>query len=387
MNWTGILRVENDYIDAQLFPIAQLPTEYRAVWSDFQTRSYETRDAFFSLDFAEAAEKTLGGIHVIVLKNSDTIIGFLPLEINRKVGAPVASIVSEIQGAITSPQASWNMESVLKQVGLSEWRFDCVPSIQAPFYQWRHCEDDFSYVCMKDGIDGLRTNLRKRGGNFLVQMARKTRKFEREFGPLEFQFCAADREAVLDCLAEWKSQQYRRTGTLDVFAFSGVKALVSEISKLDSEGLKGIFSVLRYDGELLAVHFGMKGFDTLNCWFPAYNPKPEFARHSVGQILLLKILQGANENGINRYHFGRGDETYKLRLQTGSYPIVEGSVNTSHTFHQLRKARYHLRETVSNSRTLAYPMSCMRKGKQFLALRRDIRATAANNANQRRIQQ
>ncbi|MEM7427580.1 MAG: GNAT family N-acetyltransferase [Pseudomonadota bacterium] len=364
MNGGPILRVSAD-----LRRVSELDAGHRRLWAELQTGSGLLKDAFFSYDFAAAVANLKEDVRVAVLSKGTEVVGYLPFEQNGGVGTAVGSLVSEAHGAIVRPDAIWDAEHVIRQAGLSEWNFVCAPADQTPLRKWRFCEDDFPYVCLKDGIEGLRADMGQRGSRTLSQTYRKMRKLERERGSLRFEFQARDRDAVLECLMAWKSAHLLRIGVADPFAFPWIRKLARNLGAHASPSLTGVLSALYLGDELLAAHLGLKGFDTLNCWYPAYNPDPAFSGYSPGQILLVKMLEAANGNGIVRYHFGRGPEPYKARLRNGGYAIMEGSVNTKPLPRLVRKTSFQVREFADNSPILALPLRCIRRGKQIYALR------------------
>ena len=62
----------------------------------------------------------------------------------------------------------------------------------------------------------------------------------------------------------------------------------------------------------------------LHYWFPAYDA--EFAKFSVGSILLLRIAEAAAAHGVDLVDLGKGTDPYKERLMNRSVKLQEGCV-------------------------------------------------------------
>jgi hypothetical protein len=79
---------------------------------------------------------------------------------------------------------------------------------------------------------------------------------------------------------------------------------------LESNWLR--FSVLRWQGEVLAYHLGFL-FDGVFTWYkPTFNV--DWARYSPGEVLLKCLLEDALANDVRVFDFTVGDEAFKERF-------------------------------------------------------------------------
>ena len=64
----------------------------------------------------------------------------------------------------------------------------------------------------------------------------------------------------------------------------------------------------------------------LHYWFPSY--ERSVSRYSPGGILLLHMAKRCAELGVERIDLGKGDERYKLSLQTATTPLYIGAADS-----------------------------------------------------------
>jgi CelD/BcsL family acetyltransferase involved in cellulose biosynthesis len=143
--------------------------------------------------------------------------------------------------------------------------------------------------------------------------------------------------AVLRRVIEWKSQQYRRAGLVDLFRFRWANELLERLLHVDEDGLTGTLSVLYVGEEVAAAHMGMRSRTVWHWWFPAYSAR--YGSFSPGGILLLNMLEHAGGLGVQVIDLGKGDDPYKRSFMTGSIPIMEGMVFAGPMMRAVRTAR------------------------------------------------
>jgi len=183
-------------------------------------------------------------------------------------------------------------------------------------------------------IPGTRAQLGTEPGAFVAhlrdtrysvrQQQRKTRAMERELGPIRFEWHSQD-DAVLETLLSWKSQQYQRTGSVDVLSQPWASHLLHRLLRLDTERVRGQLSALYAGSELVAVHFGLRRGNRLHCWFPAYSVP--HSRFSPGIELFLRMATQAPAEGVTSIDMGSGNEPYKRKLTNETYFVTRGSVD------------------------------------------------------------
>jgi CelD/BcsL family acetyltransferase involved in cellulose biosynthesis len=182
---------------------------------------------------------------------------------------------------------------------------------------------------------------------------RKTRKIEREIGPIRFELHTGDR-SVLRQLLKWKSEQYRNTGVADVFSFHWTTALVENILARQEREFCGVLSAMFAGDRLVAAHFGMRSARVLHWWFPSYDG--EFSQYSPGLILLVELIKSAAAEGVTRLDLGKGSERYKAAFQSGGIDLAEGCFDVRPLTRVLRRGWRAARRRIQNSK-LRRPVS------------------------------
>jgi CelD/BcsL family acetyltransferase involved in cellulose biosynthesis len=191
-------------------------------------------------------------------------------------------------------------------------------------FQAHHEHRDVSpLVDLSTGYEAYRSDRQAAGSRVLTETARKDRKLAREVAPVEFSPHVAD-ASVLGQVMAWKSEQYRRTGLVDLFGFRWARELVERIMHTSSERFSGMLSVLRAGDRLVAAHMGMRSLGVWHWWFPTYDH--EYARYSPGAILLMRTIERACESGLSQVDLGKGDDEYKQRFANAAVDLAEGSV-------------------------------------------------------------
>ena len=143
-------------------------------------------------------------------------------------------------------------------------------------------------------------------------------------------------------MIELKRAKYQRSKTFDILGVEWAADLLREIAEIQTPDFQGILSVLWAGDELVAVHFGMLSGDVLHYWFPVYVPK--FSKYSPGTELMLRVAQGAAENGIAKVDLGFGDDPYKTRFCNGREQVSSGRYGFSRIGFEAAKRKYELRK-------------------------------------------
>ena len=192
-----------------------------------QRQTGSLANPFLCPEFAVAVGKFRSDARVAVLTDGPDIAGFFPFQRRRLgVGAPISAGVTDYQGLIHAPGAEWDARELLRACQLSVWRFDCLAEGQLPFQRYAAAVAPSPVIGLTDGFVAYQEKLRVKSSKFCKDLARRTRKLEREAGELSFVADSRD-PTELRTLMAWKSDQYRRTGWINVF--NGHGSLISSI--------------------------------------------------------------------------------------------------------------------------------------------------------------
>jgi CelD/BcsL family acetyltransferase involved in cellulose biosynthesis len=287
-----------------------------------QTRSLA--NPFLCPEFAVAVDNFRTDARVAVLADGSAIVGFFPFERRRfGAGVPIGAGLNDCQGLIHAPAAEWDTRELLRACGLTVWQFDHLVEGQWPFEQHAVAVAPSPVIDLTDGFAAYQEKLRVKSPQFCKDLARKTRRLEREVGELRFTVDSRDK-AGLRALMRWKSDQYRRNGWVDVFDRPWIVDLVDYLFSSHSDRFGGLLSLL-YAGETpVAAHFGICSDQVLAHWFPAYDA--HYSRHSPGLIQHLRMAEETAALGIQVIDMGTGAERYKQTLKSHDLLVAEGMI-------------------------------------------------------------
>ena len=299
------------------------PAEITA-WHDMQRGTPTLANPFLSPEFTIAVGRVRPAARVAVLADGQDITGFFPFELRKfGVGVPIAAGLTDCQGLVHAPAATWDARALLRACRISVWHFDHLVSGQKSFERYQSALAASPVIDLSGGFDGYYASLKASSPVFCNQLARKARKLGRDAG--ELRLVANSREVGhLRMLMGWKSDQYKRTGRLDRFSHPWIVELLDLLLETRTSNLTGILSVL-YAGEApVAAHFGLQSNSILAYWFPAYDTG--FAKYSPGLLHHMRQIEETAAVGIHTIDFGKGAKHYKETLKSYDLFVAEGIV-------------------------------------------------------------
>lgn len=308
-----------------IVPARALAPEHAAQWSRVQEADPALESPFLRPEFTQAVAAVRDDVHVAILEEKGDRVGFFPFQRSRfGAGRPVGDWLNDLQGVVARDAIAWDAVELIRACGLVEWEFPRLLASQAafaPFHLRRHAS---AYMDLSRGYEAYAAERRQAGTRILAKIDAHKRKLEREIGPLRFEPCSPDAQA-LAALMRWKLERYAEHGYEDVFAIGWSRQLVESIHATRGHSFGGMLSVLHAGGEPVAALMGIRSQTLWHGWLPAYNPK--FARFSPGLILLGEMARHAPAAGLARIELG-GPEAYpyKQRLMSGTIPLAEGTV-------------------------------------------------------------
>jgi CelD/BcsL family acetyltransferase involved in cellulose biosynthesis len=218
------------------------------------------------------------------------------------------------------------VRELIRSCALRSWDFDAVPADQAGFQPFHRRAKSSQYIDLTHGFEAWVAERAAAGSDQVADVRKQAERLDAESGPVRFEVHAED-PASLEILLRWKSDQYKRTGAVDIFSFPWVRDVVRRVYGAQHEGFAGLLSVLYAADEPVAAHLGLRSRTTWHYWLPAYDRR--FAKHSPGLTLLLHMTEAAAGLGLDRIDLGKGDALYKRRLANASVPLSEGVVDAS----------------------------------------------------------
>jgi CelD/BcsL family acetyltransferase involved in cellulose biosynthesis len=293
------------------------------LWRSFQDSEPTFDSPFLSPEFTITVGELREHVRVAVLYDGSGIVGFFPFERHPMgIGRPVAAGLTDVQGLVLAKDIEIDPQRLIKACGLSVFEFDHLHADQ-PLVPSRHSRHPSPIMDLRDGFGAYVETIKKVSGKTYKSTLYKSRKLERDIGPLRHDYAVTD-EAPLRALIGWKTDQYRRTGRSDRFSTPWIVELVERLLHTQTESFAGVLDMMYVDGRPMAGHFGLRTRTTLAGWFPAYDTS--FAKYSPGLIHHLAMAERSAEAGIGVIDMGRGEKEYKEKLKNGEYTVVEGRI-------------------------------------------------------------
>ncbi len=305
-----------------------------SAWHGLQDQSAGLRNPFLCPEFAIAVSFSRPDARVAVIEDGSEPIGFFPFELGKLgVGLPIGAGISDCQGLVAGPDARVDAAALLRGCGLSVWHFDHLVAGAQPFAAYQAAVAASPVVDLTHGFDRYAELLWARSSRLRSDLGRKTRKLEREAGPLRFELDVRD-PADLRTLMGWKSDQYRRTGRADRFDHPWIVGVTDalfasrpDVDQPDANdwggGFRGALSMLYAGDKPVAGHFGLVNAGVLSEWFPAYDAS--YSKYSPGLIQLIRMSQEAAWLGVRLIDLGKGDKQYKEQLKSYDLTVAEGT--------------------------------------------------------------
>lgn len=287
-----------------------------------QLKTESLGNPFLCPEFAVAVDSFCSNARVAVLADGPEIVGFFPFQRRRLgVAVPIGYGINDCQGLIHAPDVEWDPPELLRACKVSVWHFDHLVEGQRPFERYARAVAPSPAIDLTDGFAAYQEKLRAKSPQFCKDLARRTRKLEREAGELSFTVDSRDL-AELRALMRWKSGQYHRAGWADIFDRPWIVDVVDYLFSTHGDRFGGLLSVLSAGGTPVAAHFGLRSGHVLAQWFPAYETR--FSRQSPGLIQHLRMAEETAALGIHLIDLGKGAERYKQTLKNHDLFVAEG---------------------------------------------------------------
>jgi CelD/BcsL family acetyltransferase involved in cellulose biosynthesis len=349
-------------MNVTLVPGNRLTADQAAAWSRIQQAEPSLGSPYFRPEFTQAVAAVRDDVETAILEEGGTAIGFFPFQRGRgNVARPVGGRLSDFQGVVIGSQSPWDPRQLLRQCGLAAWHFDHAIASQQPLRPYLRTTASSPYLDLSAGWEGYVAARRARHKETFRTLLRKLRHADREAGPLRIEFHSLDRDHF-NTMLQWKRQQYRRTGALDVLAARWSVALLERIWQASAPEFSGVLTTLHLGDRLGALMLSMRSGEVLHAWFPAYDT--ELAHYSPGLMLFLELARIAESHGIRHINLGKGPEAYKEHLCSGAIELAEGSVDLRPLAGLLRRQWQRAYEAVRASplrRPLRAPVRLVRR--------------------------
>lgn len=308
----------------RLIAAHELDAALVAAWRSIQGRNDAFSSPYFCPEFTQAVGQVRDDVRIVVIEDAGCPVGFFPHQRSSLgMGKPVGGPMSDFHGVVATSDAEWDLRALMRAAKLSVWAFDHLVGNVGKFEPYVTAHATSPHIDIGSGYERFAQQTREGGSDYIKKTEGLARKLGRDVGPLRFTLHEMG-SGAMEQLIDWKRDQYRTAGTLDVFRVSWTRDLLDRIAHIQTAEFAGVCSALRVGDKILAVHMGMRSREVFHYWFPGY--APEFAKFSSGIILLLRLAEALSNDGVRTIDLGKGDSQYKQRLMSGGVELREGAV-------------------------------------------------------------
>jgi CelD/BcsL family acetyltransferase involved in cellulose biosynthesis len=340
-----------------------------AAWQALQRANPDCDSPFLHYQFARCVSRAREDVYVATLREQDEVRGFFSFQRGeRHIGSALALPMADHQGLVAPSDLSINVRELLRACDLAALHFDHLLASQATFQQYHSRLDDSPYVDLTEGYAAYRQHLEQGGTSLFTQIDRKSRKVQRELGPLRLEWHDGS-AAIVDTMIEWKQQQLAAAGYRGLYALPWVQELIQQVLSHASPAFAGRMSTLLAGDKLLSIHLGIQSDHVLASWIPTYNP--DYAAYSPGLLLHDQLFRHAPQEGIRRIELGRGYNQLKSRFMSGATQVAMGALDQRFLHRMVRGTWYRTRDLVYATPLRHGPLRVYRR------LRNQLTAAAA----------
>ncbi|PHS17450.1 MAG: hypothetical protein COA78_03125 [Blastopirellula sp.] len=335
-----------------------------SAWSKIQSASFAYSNPSFCPEFTQAIAKVRDDVEVGVMVSNDQPVGFFPFQRSPNNAAlPVGSVLTDMHGFIVADDIPWSADWLLRECGLVAWEFDHLVASQHQFEPYFKCVEDSPYMDLSHGYDEY-IKERKRASASTIKRARaKSRKIEREVGPLRFTLHDSNPE-MFSQIIQWKRQQLAEMNYVDMYKSEWVINALQEICTVQTHNFSGIISTLHAGDQLVAAMIGMQTPQVISSWIPTYNTA--FSKYSPGMLLHLEQAKFAADLGIQRIDLGRGLNQMKTSLGSASIPVALGAIDCRPLNRLIRHCWYKARNLIHESPLNEFSLRYYRRARRWL---------------------
>lgn len=301
-------------------------------WDSALDLSATCDSAFFSYAFAKASEGAGFDVRVtLALDEAGAPVGFFAFQKNSGIagilglGGRVGGGMADYSGPLLAPEAEDgpSLDDFLNASGLKFLEISHAPARAAGPGEDLVADEGGPVTRMPDGFDAWWEGFSLEKKSRASDLGRRRRKIEREFGPLRLVLEAEKTGGLLDEIIDEKCRQYRSRGARDVFESGQNRKLLHCLAALDDPRCTLVLSTLHAGETWAASHIGLRCGSVLHYWFPVFND--DLKRMSPGRLLILEMLRGMPQSGLDLLDYGLGESRTKLEFANATRPFVKGT--------------------------------------------------------------
>lgn len=324
---------------AEIISPQELDNGLITLWRGFQASDAALRSPFFSPEFTCAVGKARSDARVAILEENGVVQGFLPFHCREGgIAKPIGGQITDYQGLIHAPNFDADGAALLNACRLTAYDFNHAPLTQKVLLAGAYHYSSSPQMNLAGGYDAYAANRSKAWKEAMRAMRRRSRKIEREIGPLRFEYHEPGDDVYRSHVA-MRNNLYRRMHVKSLLGCdSWVDRTLSVIRATQLPHFAGVMTALYAGDRLIAAHFGMRSQTVWHWWFSSYDI--EVANYGPGIMLIVEAARHAEPAGLAVIDFGRGESHYKLTFANDATDLCEGSIEVANSVRgALRRAQ------------------------------------------------
>lgn len=264
-------------------------------------------------------------ICVVVCTADSGVLAIFPLGIYVSMGARVLSFMGAEESDYDAPLLSNDVDSNgFKDIWAAAQKF--IPSHDVVFFRNIPEIVDKSYNFLLECVETKETgksysttlpesfdDYSQRLPNSLLKDNRRMVRRLSEMGELTFKVVYKREEfnKTIETLISQKEARYNSSGARNIFNSKHIRDFYTRIFTLLDGGFNIHLSTLLLDDEILATHLGIHDRDNFYYLMPTFNADDKWRKFSLGRIHLERLVRWTIDNGITKFDFTIGGESYK----------------------------------------------------------------------------
>jgi CelD/BcsL family acetyltransferase involved in cellulose biosynthesis len=300
---------------------AETPSPFQSAgWIAAWLEAHGAFDAFRLVELAEASGATY----------------LLPLELKPSFGGRVACKIGEAHASFLVPARIGSPEIptpvALRRALVASGRLIGVDAIILPDCPARYAGEAHPFAALfsiRGPNDGSALTIERESATIIDSLLdrdarRKLRQKQAKLaalGPVRLGWAETPEaaRASLGAFYDWKGRQFAASGMADPFADPAIRRFLETASHTDPPAIRHF--TLEVGERLVAMLAATGGPGPLSIMITAFDPDPELARSSPGEITFAALIRQAASEGIRHVDLGAGEARYKHRFAPETVPL------------------------------------------------------------------
>jgi CelD/BcsL family acetyltransferase involved in cellulose biosynthesis len=264
-------------------------------------------------------------ICVVICTVDSRVRAIFPFGIYLSLGARVLSFLGGEEADYGAPLLATNVDSnEFKDIWATVLKF--IPSHDVVFFRNMPNNINKSYNFLLENIEikesgmSYSATLPESFYDYSLRLSKSMSKDNRrmvrrlsEMGELTFKVIDTPEEfkKIIEILISQKEARYTSSGARNIFHNEHIKNFYINIFTLFNCGINVHLSTLMLDDEILSTHLGIQDREQFYYLMPTFNHDYKWKKFSLGRIQLERLIKWAIDNGIKKFDFTIGGESYK----------------------------------------------------------------------------